>query len=154
MNQALIVGIWACVVTLGGAYGGVYWRQQSAAGATAAGGHEEKLEPRKIKPISVPIIADGVLKGYIVAEFILMSPKSDPHGGHGSSLDPEGYVMDEAFRIIYSENKADYTNMQKSDLAQLTSRITTNVNKRLGSSVIKETLVKNFGFIPRDELQQ
>jgi hypothetical protein len=82
-----------------------------------------------------------------------MTPKSDPHGGHGgASLDPEGYVMDEAFRIIYGENKVDFTDMQKSDLAQLTSRITTNVNKRLGSELIKETLVKNFAFIPREEL--
>jgi hypothetical protein len=151
MNQALIVGVWACLVTLAGAYGGVYWRQQSTSSATAAA-HEERLEPRKVKPITVPIIADGVLKGYISAEFTLMAPKSDPHGGHGASLDPEGYVMDEAFRLIYSENKVDFTNMQKSDLAELTRRITANVNKRLGSETIKETLVKNFGFIPREEL--
>ncbi|MGJ0508741.1 MAG: flagellar basal body-associated protein FliL [Methylocystis sp.] len=149
MNQTLIVGIWACVVTLAGAYGGVYFRQQSSASANVA--HEEKLEARKIKPITVPIIADGMLRGYISAEFSLMTPKSDPHG-HGPSLDPEGYVMDEAFRLIYSENKVDFSNMQKSDLAQLTSQITANVNKRLGSDLIRETLVKNFAFIPREEL--
>jgi hypothetical protein len=153
MNQALIVGIWACLVTLAGAYGGVYWRQQSV-NATATAAHEEKLEPHKVKPITVPIIADGVLKGYIAAEFTLMTPKSDPHGGHGASIDPEGYAMDEAFRLIYGENKVDFTNMQTSDLAQLTSRITANVNKRLGSELIKETLVKNFAFIPREELPQ
>lgn len=151
MNQALIVGIWACLVTLAGAYGGVYWRQQSASAATA-GVHEEKLEGRKVKPITVPIIADGVLKGYISAEFTLMTPKSDPHGGHGASLDPEGYVMDEAFRLIYADNKVDFSDMQQSDIANLTSRITANVNKRLGSEIIKETLVKNFAFIPREEL--
>ena len=38
----LVGGIWACLVTLAGAYGGVYWRQQ-AASATAASAHEEKL---------------------------------------------------------------------------------------------------------------
>ncbi|CAJ0852718.1 hypothetical protein AMST5_00580 [freshwater sediment metagenome] len=151
MTQALIVGIWACLVTLAGAYGGVYWRQQ-AASATAASAHEEKLEARKIKPITVPIISEGVLKGYIAAELILMSPKSDPHGGHGASQDPESYVMDETFRLIYADNKIDFSNMQKSDLTQLTSQITANVNKRLGSQVIKETLVKNFSFVPRDEL--
>ncbi len=152
MNQALIVGIWACIVTLAGAYGGVYWRQQSATAASAGAAHEEKLEARKVKPITVPIIANGVLKGYISAEFSLMAPKSDPHGGHGPSLDPEGYVMDEAFRLIYSDNTVDFTNMQKSVLASLTSRITANVNKRLGSEMIRETLVKNFAFIPREEL--
>lgn len=152
MNQALIVGIWACLVTLAGAYGGVYWRQQSAASATAGAAHEEKLEARKVKPITVPIIADGMLKGYISAEFSLMTPKSDPHGGHAPAVDPESYVMDEAFRLIYSENKMDFSDMHKSDLLELTSKITTNVNRRLGSDLIKETLVKNFAFIPREEM--
>lgn len=150
MNQALIVGIWACLVTLGGAYGGVYWRQHKSDSAAAAA-HEEKLEPRKIKPITVPIIADGVLKGYISAEFSVMSPKADAHE-HGPDLDPEGYFMDEAFRLIYAENKIDFSNMQKSDLADLTRRLTANVNQRLGKEFVKETLVKNFAFIPREEL--
>jgi len=151
MNQSIIVGIWAVVITLAGAYGGVYWRQHS--GAEAAAVHEEKLEAHKVKPITVPIIADGVLKGYISAEFSLMTPKVEGHGP-ATGLDPEGYVMDEAFRLIYAENKVDFANMQKSDLADLTNRITANVNKRLGKDTIRETLVKNFAFIPREELPQ
>ncbi len=151
MKHTLIVGVWACAVTLGGAYGGVSWRLRASDAPAPA--HEEKLETRKIKPITVPIIADGVLKGYISAEFSMLGPKNDPHGEHGSDLDPEGYFMDEAFRLIYAENKIDFTQMQKTDLAILTSRITTNVNKRIGKDVVKETLVKSFAFIPRDELQ-
>jgi hypothetical protein len=44
--------------------------------------------------------------------------------------------------------------MQGSDLAEMTRRIIENVNKRLGREVVREALVTNFGFIPRDELQQ
>ncbi len=151
MKQTLLVGIWACAVTLGGAYGGVSWRLR--ADNPPATAHEEKLETRKIKPITVPIISDGVLKGFISAEFSMLWPKSDPHGAHDAELDPEGYFMDEAFRLIYAENKIDFTQIQKTDLAVLTSRITANVNKRLGREAVKETLVKSFAFIPRDELQ-
>lgn len=146
MTQTIIVGIWACFATIAGAYGGSYWRTHANDGKVA---HEERLEPHKIKPISVPIIADGILKGYISAEFSLLTPKTS---GHGQELDPEGYFVDEAFRLIYSNNELDFTKMQKSDLAALTSQITANVNKRIGKEVVRETLVKNFAFIPREEL--
>lgn len=152
MNQSIIVGVWACLITLAGAYGGVYWRQHSSADAPAAA-HEEKLEAHKVRPITVPIIADGALKGYVSAEFSLMTPKVEGHG-HASALDPEGYVMDEAFRLIYAENRIDFADLRKSNLADLTSRITANVNKRLGKEAIREILVKNFAFIPREELPQ
>jgi hypothetical protein len=147
MKQALIVGVWACAVTLGAAYGGAAWRSRPVAAPQPA--HEEKLESRRIRPLTVPIIADGVLKGYISAEFSVLGPKAEGHG----EIDPENYFMDEAFRLIYAENKIDFTQMQKTDLAVLTSRITANVNKRTGKNVIKETLVKSFAFIPRDEMQ-
>lgn len=97
MMKPMIIGIWGCVATLAGAYGGVYWRTHANDTAKSAA-HEEKLETRKIKPITVPIIGNGVIKGYILAEFSLVSPKGDPHD---HALDPEGYFLDEAYRLIY-----------------------------------------------------
>lgn len=152
MKHTLIVGIWACAATFGGVYGGVLWR--SRANETPAPAHQEKLENRKIKPITVPIISNGAVKGYVSAEFSILGVKTDAHGDHAPSLDPESYIMDEAFRQIYAENKIDFTEMQKTDLAVLTGRITANVNKRLGKEAVKETLVKSFAFIPREELQR
>lgn len=148
MMKLIIIGVWACIVTLAGAYGGVYWRTHAHDSGDKA--HEEALETRKIKPITVPIIANGMIKGYILAEFSLVSPKGDPHD---KSLDPEGYFLDEAYRFIYASSDKDFTNMQTSDVADMSKRITEAVNKRLGKEMIKEALVTNFGFIPRDELQ-
>ncbi len=150
MMKPMIIGIWACVATLAGAYGGVYWRMHANDPAKSAA-HEEKLETRKIKPITVPIIGNGMIKGYILAEFSLVSPKGDPHE---HALDPEGYFLDEAYRLIYGWRDKDFTNMPTSDVAEMTRLITEKVNQRLGKEVVKEALVTNFGFIPRDELQR
>jgi hypothetical protein len=150
MMKPMIIGIWACVATLAGAYGGVYWRTHANDPVKSAA-HEEKLETRKIKPITVPIIGNGMIKGYILAEFSLVSPKGDPHE---HALDPEGYFLDEAYRLIYGWRDKDFTNMPTSDVAEMTRLITEKVNQRLGKEVVKEALVTNFGFIPRDELQR
>jgi hypothetical protein len=149
MMKPMIIGIWGCIATLAGAYGGVYWRTHANDTAKSAA-HEEKLETRKIKPITVPIIGNGVVKGYILAEFSLVSPKGDPHD---HTLDPEGYFLDEAYRLIYGWKDKDFTNMPTSDVAEMTRLITEKVNQRIGKEVVKEALVTNFGFIPRDELQ-
>jgi hypothetical protein len=87
----------------------------------------------------------------VSAEFGLLGPKGDPHGG-GADIDPEGYFMDEAFRLIYDANKIDFTHIQKTDLSALTGRITENVNKRMGKEIVKETFVTNFTFVSRDDM--
>jgi hypothetical protein len=147
MMQSLIIGLWACFVSLGATFGGVYMRTHASASAEAT--HEEKMDIRKIRPITVPIISDGVLKGYVSAEFNIVGPKGD---GHGKGLDPESFIMDEAFKLIYAESKIDFTQIKKADLTALTNEITANVNQRLGHMVIKETLIKNITFVSRDDM--
>lgn len=147
MFRTLLIGLWACLVTLGGTYGGAYWRTRPIEEPGDA--HAEKLDLRKLKPITVPIIAGGALKGYVSAEFTLVSPQADKHD---SGLDPESFFLDEAFRLIYAESKIDFANIQKADLASLTTQITANVNQRMGKLVVKETLVRNFTFVAREDI--
>jgi hypothetical protein len=135
-------------VTLASTFGGVYWRMN--AGREAAGQHEEATEIRAIKPVTVPVIVDGVLKGYISAEFNIVSVKSD---SHGAGLAPESFVMDEAFRLIYADAQTDFSHIQKADLTALTTRLTANINQRLGKNRVKETLVKSIAFVAKDDMQ-
>ncbi|WP_442754615.1 flagellar basal body-associated protein FliL [Methylocystis sp. JAN1] len=146
MGKTLLVGLWACAVTLAATFGGAYWRLTPEHGAASQ--REEKTQARSIKPITVPVIVGGVLKGYVSAEFNIVSVSD----GHGGGLDPESFVMDEAFRLIYADPQTDFSHLRKADLAALTTRLTANVNHRLGKKVIKETLVKNFTFVSREDL--
>ncbi|MCC3244895.1 flagellar basal body-associated protein FliL [Methylocystis sp. WRRC1] len=147
MFRTIFIGLWACVATLGATYGGAYWRMHQNTAPAAE--HAEKLDVRKLKPITVPVIADGVLRGYVSAEFSMVGPQADKHE---HTLDPESFFLDEAFRVIYSESKIDFSDIQKADLSALTSQITANVNQRMGKNVVKETLVRNFTFVPREDM--
>lgn len=146
MFRTLLIGVWACAITAGATYGGAWWRARRDAPPAE---HEEKLDVKKIRPITVPIISGGALKGYVSAEFSFLGAKQD---GHAEGLDPEGFFMDEAFRLIYGDSRIDFTNIQKADLAALTSQLTANVNKRLGAAVVKETLIRNFTFVAREDM--
>lgn len=133
-------------MTLAATYGGVYFRAHHDAPAEE---HAEKLEIARIKPITVPIIAEGVVKGYVSAEFNVVAPKLD---AHAEALNPESFIMDEAFRLIYSDTKIDFSKLDRADLSSLTKQLAENVNQRLGKAVVKEVLVKNFTFVSSDDL--
>lgn len=149
MKPTIVIGVWSCLATMAGTYGGAYWR--SHADPHEAARSEAALETHKLRPITIPIISDGMLKGYISAEFGLVGPKRE---GHSAKPDPESFFLDEAFRALYSDTALDFSKIQKSDLAALCNRITVNVNRRLGEEAVKETLIKNFVYVPREELQR
>jgi hypothetical protein len=162
MMRSILIGVWVCVVSLAGAYGGAYWKSHNNAPQSAAAA-PKKLEVKKVKPITVPVIAEGVLKGYVSGEFSYVVEAPDAHGGGGhdaaakdasvkETADPESYFMDETFRLLYAENKLDFTHIDKIDLVALTQRITARVNERLGGQIIKETLLRNFTFVPKEDL--
>jgi len=69
-----------------------------------------KVEVRKVKPLTAPVISGGELKGYVSAEFAFSLDPSKPLVG---GLDPEAYFMDEAFRIIYSDNEIDFQHVKR-----------------------------------------
>lgn len=157
MLRMLLIGIWTCCVTLASTYGAAYWKSHRLAATPEA--HAEKLEVRKVKPVTVPIISEGQLKGYISAEFsyVVVAAEKDHGGGHGGaagggSIDPDSYMMDEAFRRIYADNTLDFRHLDKFDLNALTHELTRRVNDRLGARLVRETLVKSFAFVPKEDI--
>jgi hypothetical protein len=148
MGKTLLIGVWACGVTLAATFGGAYWRAKPA--KDAAGQHEEATQTRPVKPVTVPVIIDGVLKGYVSAEFTIVTVAAAD--GHGAGVDPESFFIDEAFRLIYADTKTDFAHIQKADLAALTRQLTSNINQRLGKTVVKETLVKSVTFVAREDI--
>jgi hypothetical protein len=149
MVRTSLLGLWCGLVALASTYGGVYWQEHRGDSAVAAV-HPVKTEVKKVKPISVPVISGGMLKGYVSVEFMFVMEASDSH--ESNQVDPEGFLMDEAFRLIYSDNKIDFSKLEKVDIDALTKQITENVNSRLGGKRIKETLVKNLTFVPREDI--
>jgi hypothetical protein len=144
--ETVVTGLWICFVSLASAYAGAYLKTHPA--IFMAEDKEKKLSMRKVKPMTVPIVSGGALKGYISAEFSFLQ---DLDGHRRNGLDPESYFMDEAFRLIYSDDSIDFANIEKIDLSLLAKKITGRVNERMGAPIVKETLVKNFAFVPKED---
>lgn len=149
MIKTLLSGIWVCAVTAAAIYAGAAW--QSGRPETGAADHGlEGLEHRKTKPLNVPMIADGAVQGYIIAQFIYTI---DGKLAKKTSLQPEVFVTDEAFRAIYGDEKLDFRRLEKFDLNKLTHDMTQRVNARMNVDMIKDVLIQEFNYVAKSDIQ-
>jgi hypothetical protein len=133
MMKTLLVGVWACLITLVASYeASSVMRARANRPAQASASASES---RKSKEINVPIIRDGQVKGYVVAQFSyvvdLVVAKTLP-------VPPEAIFVDETFRYIYDDEKIDFTHLDKLELNKLTSTLMQKVNARMKADVITD----------------
>jgi hypothetical protein len=151
MIKPILTGVWVCAATMGSAYLGAAW-QRPAAVTTERQDHASSSDstPVRTRMISVPVVADGGIRGYVVAQFAFTaSAKLMKH----MSVKPDLYVLDEAFQLIFSGDMIDFRQFKKQDLPALGKKIAENVNKRLGVHVVEDVLVQELNYVPKDSVR-
>jgi len=142
MVRTLFIGIWAALIALVSTYAGATWQS----GGTPSGESKQSgfagLEYFHPPAITVPMISDGRLRGYVVAKLVYTA---DSHAVHAFPVDPEAFVMDEAFRRIYTDGKVEFDEMTKA--------IRTNVNTRLGADLVHDLLIEEVNYVDKESLK-
>ena len=149
MIKILAIGIWIVVATLGSSY--------VAASMSAPAGPEPEAEPtyfagldyRKTDTITVPIIAKEKIRGYVLASFVYTI---DGETAAKLAVAPDAFIIDEAFRAVYSTSGFDFEHAEQFDLAVLTASIRDKVNARYNQKIVDEVLIQQFDFLPKDEV--
>ena len=146
--KLLLTGLWVVLVALGAAYGGaLYFPSGSGAGSSTAAPAAPVIQTQKTRVINVPIVIDGALRGYVAAQFVFTQ---DISLGKTLQVAPDIYLLDEAFRAIYSDASLDPRHVEKYDLKALTARVMKATNDRLGVPLIKDVLIENLSYIDKD----
>lgn len=148
MMKFLLAGLWASIVSLGTAFGVLQWLNSSV--AAQAPNAETKIEEYRTKAINVPIIGGGTIQGYMVAQFVFTV---DATALQTMRVNPEVYVLDEAFKTIYAGEQVNFQNMKKQDLPLLAKKLGENVNRRLGVNVVQDVLIDQLSYIPKKDMR-
>ena len=143
--KAFFVGLWVLVVALGVSYAVASIDNPNKAAKAEA---KPVLTVEKVRALSVPIISGGAVRGFIVAQFAYTA---DPVQAKALTVSPEVFILDEAFRAIYTDDHLDFLHLEKYDVAGLTARLAAATNKRLGADVVHDVLVQDFTFIQKDD---
>lgn len=147
MIKLLLLGVWACVVSLGTAFGVMTFQNVHKSEVTEPVAAVAAL--LRTKTISVPMLITGQVYGYVVARFEFTA---ETEKLAASAATPESLVADEAFKLIYSRSAEDIRTAQKHDLQALTKSIADGVNQRLGSDLIKEVLIESWSYLSKEDL--
>ncbi|MBU1211189.1 MAG: flagellar basal body-associated FliL family protein [Alphaproteobacteria bacterium] len=145
MIQQIILGVWVCLATLGGIYGAdlLIATERSDAMSVRVGG----ITYSKMLPISVPVLRDGELDGYVVAQFVYgISDTGDKHVAERV----EPYFIDAVFRVLYNESKAG---IQRDDLENIKKEILDRVNASLGDNIVQEALIDQINYISVEQVR-
>jgi hypothetical protein len=146
----ILLGLWITGVTLGASYGVMMWQAQQTQKAADAGPAKVETTQVQTKRINVPVIANGALKGYVLAQFVF-SIKTDAL--KAMTVKPDIYLVDEAFKVIYSGTAIDFRDPQKPDFSALGKTIKDNVNARFGPDFVQEVLVQELTYLPQDKFR-
>lgn len=151
MVKTILIAIWVCVVMAGSVYAAVMFGgggapKQEATAEEFFGG----LDYVKTDIISVPIISDGKIGGYVVAQFVFTV---DGTILRKLSVPPNLFIVDEAFRALFAGEVIEFKNMKKYDLDGLKTNIAKNVNMRFKSELVRDVLIERLNFIPLDKVR-
>lgn len=144
--RTVLAGVWATAVTLVSAYVGasLQLRQDTEQGKP------ERLEIVKGRLISVPVVADGGVEGYVLAQFTY-SVRSEVLAA--TTLPVEPILADEAFKVIYDGQGLDMRRGRKQDLTQLTQAIARGANRRLGAELVTDVLMESMNYVSKTEVR-
>lgn len=147
MIKFLVMGIWVCAVTLGAVYFGMKWEQGKPADE-----HADRLtggaETIRTKMLTVPVIADGAIQGYVIAQFAFVM---DSKLLKRMTVQPEVFLLDEAYGAIYTGGMIDFRNPAKRDLQALAKTIGEKVNQRLGGKYVQDVLIQELNFLSKED---
>jgi len=143
--KPFVLGLWVLAVALGSSYAAAVIGIPGKPGAASA---KPALEIEKTRVINVPMIAGGAVRGFIVAQFAYTV---DVAKAKALPVSPDAFLLDEAFRAIYTDDKLDFLHLEKYDIGGLTKRVVAATNARLGEEVVHDVLVQDFTFISKEE---
>ncbi len=150
MIRLVLAGLWVCILTAGTSYAVAYWKENGSA-LSAKEEYLEGLQHLKTRVLSVPMVENGAVQGYIVARFAYTVEAKTMHQ---LAVPPEPYVVDEAFRRIYADERLDFRKLARYDLSILTAAIKQRVNERMQADVVQDVLIEDFNYVSREEFQR
>ena len=146
MIKTIFVAFWACLVVIASGFAYGHWREQQTRRQGEASA--PKLETRKTKEINVPKIRDGAVKGYVVAQlsYVVNAVAMDK-----TSLAPDSFVVDEAFKYLYNDETIDFDHLDKFDLNKMTFTLAQTINRRINADAISQIGIQEFTFMATPE---
>jgi len=149
MIRIIAIGLWICAVALGSLFFAVRQNDAPSGEVQANGGAFGRLDYVKTDVMSVPIISNGSVAGYVVAQLVYTV---DSNIRKKLTVPLEYFISDEIFRKFYG-SYSDTKDIEKVNFEAVRASVITDLNARFPEPVIKDLLVEQFNYISAEEIR-
>lgn len=140
--KLFLVGLWAVCVTLGAGYAVAAYTLSDTADDPRP--RLEGLRYTSLPTMSVPVIEEGRVVGYVVVRLVYTA---DSAVLGGLAAEPDAFITDEIFRALYGRAEAAFGKLKRLDLGSLADEARANVNTRMGDDVVQDLLIDGLNYI-------
>ena len=149
MIRTIVIGLWICAVALGSLFFAVRQNDGSSGEVKAEAGGFGGLDYVKSDVMSVPIISNGSVAGYVVTQLVYTI---DSNIRKKITVPLEYFISDEIFRKFYG-SYSDTKEVEKVKFEDVRASVITDLNARFPEPVIKDLLVEQFNYISAEEIR-
>ncbi|GAA5543164.1 hypothetical protein [Brucella sp. NBRC 113783] len=149
MIRIFVIGLWICAVAFGSLFLATRQNASSSGEARAAVGGFGGVDYVKTDVMSVPIISNGAVAGYVVTQLVYTV---DSNIRKKLSVPLELFISDEIFRKFYG-SYSDTKEVEKVQFEDVRASIISDLNGRFPEPVIKDLLVEQFNYISAEEIR-
>lgn len=149
MIRTIVIGLWICAVALGSLFFAVRQNDGSSGEVKAEAGGFGGLDYVKTDVMSVPIISNGSVAGYVVTQLVYTI---DSNIRKKITVPLEYFISDEIFRKFYG-SYSDTKEVEKVKFEDVRASVITDLNARFPEPVIKDLLVEQFNYISAEEIR-
>lgn len=150
MIRLVAVGLWVCAVTLASGLAAVSWKT-GALPEPGGRGLFDGTTAVKTRFISVPVIAEGAVQGYVVTRLVFAV---DSNLLNRLAIKPDLFLVDEAIRTIYAGDDIDFRQLTRQDLPALAKTLADNTNARFGVELVGDVLIQELNYIPKEQVRK
>ncbi|WP_029029986.1 hypothetical protein [Salinarimonas rosea] len=142
--RLVAAGLWLCATVFVSSHLVADWRAKRAAEAAGEPSYFRGVSYEKTRALSVPILREGRIAGYVVAQFVYTVDTEDLRR---LRVPPESFILDETFQRLFADETIDFADLRAFDMRGFLAGLTQSVNARLGEEVVRELMVEEFNFV-------
>ncbi|MCF3639547.1 hypothetical protein LXM94_06150 [Rhizobium sp. TRM95111] len=147
MIKLIATGVWVCIVTLAS----VYFSLQMAAAPKIdqeAADRQAALEVVNGNVSTIPVIADGEVKGHFLARLTYVANREL---AAKQAVPVAQMITDQLYSVLIGKKMIDVDNLQSFDLDLFRKTVKDGLNERFGEEVVADVLVEQIDYITKAE---
>ena len=148
MIKTVVIGLWVCIIALGSLMLAIKMGSEPKP-AAATEESSSSIDFDRTDVMSVPILADGKVDGYIIAQLVYTVDSNVKNKLHV----PLGLIVNDAVFNAFYGSYSDTKRIEHVKFEDVKQKIIDGVNQRFPEPVVKDLMVEQFNFIPADQVR-